>query len=314
MNHFHDTAGWLIVGLDQHFGIHFPTPIPRPMFFWELVFLHPYSMGSSQAGTVQLNGGHNAATDQYTSPLLWAHFPVAPDPLNMLVPLDILFGKHKTWLPRTAVLIEGKPGAITVSKGAASIDMDCWVGSTLPSSLSLQPGTVVTDASWADFVVAAHRLAVEVAMYVVSKAKVVKGRYPNRPPPAAPSAYSWRNVLKNGSYMLRRDVAGRRARATFRNTLAREFVSRTLPFKIDRSGGRVSLQRLPGNKCLEWAAKGLGVDPDSIVRNVAMGKPPISTDLASYVDRVKGMVPGYRGVAGLAEAQGDGQLDFNPFG
>jgi len=314
MNHFHDTAGWLLVGIDQHWGIHWPTPIPTPMFFWELVLLHPYSFGSTQAGTVQLNGGNNAATDQYSSPLLWLHFPIAPDPLNMLFPLDVLFGKHKTWLPRLSVLIEGKPGAITVVPGPLSADMDCWVGATLPSSLSLQPGTVVTTAGWADYVVAGLRLAVEIVQYMAGKAKVVKGRYPNGPPPAAPASYGWRNALKNGSYMLRSDAAGRRARSTFRNTLAREFASRTLPVGIDRTGGRVSLERLSNDKCIDWALKGLGLDQDSLMANVAAGKPPISADLPGYVDKVKGMVPGYSAVEDIVKAEREGQIDVTPFG
>lgn len=296
MNHFHDNNAWLIIGADHHFGIHWPSPIPMPMFFWELVFVHPYVLGGKQAGTVQLNGGHNAALDQYTSYVVWLHIPFSPDPLNMLFPLDMVFGKHKTWMPRGAVKIEGTSAAITVLPCMLSIDMDCWVGSTIPSSLVIQPGTVVTTPSWKDYLLAAFRLAVEVVKYIIAKGKAVKARYPNGKLPAAPVHYTWRNVFKNMKYVLTRsDVYGQRARKTFINTLGRELITRMgLPFDVKREGGKVWTQMQSNQKVAEWVQKQFGLDPKSVATSLAKGEVPGK----SVGDVVTGLIPGWGAVEG----------------
>ncbi len=312
MNHFHDNNAWLLFGIDHHFGIHWPAPTAMPMFFWEIDLMHPYILGGKQAGTVQLNGGHNAALDQYTSHILWLHFPISPSPLNMLVPLDILFGNHKTWLPRGSVKIEGTSAAITVLPCMVSIDMDCWEGSNIPSSLVLQPGTVVTTASWQDYLLAALRLAIEVVKYILAKSKAVKARYPDGNLPAAPSHYRWGNVVKNFRYVATRsDVYGQRARTTFRRTLMRELVSRMgLPVTVERQNKKVWIQPKSYKEGVEWVLGKFGIDQESAEKSLANGKLPFPTDGAGVVDVLTGMIPGWGAVEG-AQA-GSGQFDWNP--
>lgn len=177
-NHFHDINGWLLVGIDRHAGVHWPTPIPLPMLFFELNVMHPFVLGGNQAGTVHFNGV-NAVKDQHNPKLLWPHFPFAPDPLNLLFPLDLVFGDHKCWLSRGSVLTEGSPAPICAIFGPLSVNLDCWMVGHLPTSLVLQAGTVETTPSLADYarcaLRAAIQFAIEYVMYRLTRGKTYSG-------------------------------------------------------------------------------------------------------------------------------------------
>lgn len=177
-NHFHDINGWLLVGIDRHMGVHWPTPIPLPMPFFELNVMHPFVLGPNQAGSVHFNGV-NAVKDQHNPKLLWPHFPFSPDPLNLLFPLDLAFGDHKCWLSRGSVLTEGSPAPICAIFGPISLNLDCWMYGHLPTSLVLQAGTVETTPSLADYahglIRAAISFAVEFLMYRITRGKAKGG-------------------------------------------------------------------------------------------------------------------------------------------
>jgi hypothetical protein len=164
-HNLHDKNGLYIVGLDGHIGLHFP-PLIATVFFWEITAVHPFSMGSNFKPTVQFNGGTPSVVDQHNPKILWPHIPFEPDPLNMLFPLDVVFGDHKTWLPRLQVLIKGTPAAPTVFPGCLSMNVNCWAFGHLPTNLVLQVGTVQTTPTPADYAYGAIRWAVDFAIEV----------------------------------------------------------------------------------------------------------------------------------------------------
>jgi hypothetical protein len=324
MNHFHDHNGMLIVGLDRHFGIHWPTPFPIPMFFWELNVMHPFWMGPGKP-SVMFNGFVSVA-DQHTARILWPHIPVIPDPLNMLFPLDLVMGNQKTWMAKGTVLVEGSPGAITLIPGPWSLNMDCWTGSNLPPGIVFQPGTVVTSASWQDWLRAGLRLAYNIVMeYIACRSAVAKRTRQGRIP-ARPANYGWRNVRRNIGYMGRRDLAGQRARSTFRNTLGREFASRLSPWKSTRDArGNPTLAAprardvgtwLGGNLDLPVTQGGRRNFGQNVLDNVTNGRGPMDGILPDSPQSVPGDVmtgnfPQYDAVTGLQQSQGN--RDFDPF-
>jgi hypothetical protein len=165
-HNLHDKKGWYLVGLDGHIGLHFP-PLIASTFFWEVTGAHPFLMGSNFQANVQFNGGTPSVVDQHNPKFLWPHLPFAPDPLNMLFPLDVVFGDHKTWLPRLQVLINGTPAAPTVFPGSLSMNVNCWAFGHIPTNLVHQPGTVQTNPTAADYEFGAIRWAVDFAIEVI---------------------------------------------------------------------------------------------------------------------------------------------------
>jgi hypothetical protein len=164
-HNLHDKNGLYIVGLDGHIGLHFP-PIIATVFFWEITAVHPFAMGSNFRTNILFNGGTPSVVDQHNPKFLWPHIPFEPDPLNMLFPLDVVFGDHKTWLPRLQVLLKGTPAAPTVFPGCLSINVNCWAFGHLPTNLVLQVGTVQTTPTAADYAYGAIRWAVDFAIEV----------------------------------------------------------------------------------------------------------------------------------------------------
>jgi hypothetical protein len=164
-HNLHDKKGWYLVGLDGHVGLHFP-PLIATVFFWEITGAHPFLMGSNFQNNVQFNGGTPSVVDQHNPKFLWPHIPFAPDMLNMLFPLDVVFGDHKTWLPRLQVLINGTPAAPTVFPGCLSMNVNCWAFGHIPTNLVLQTGTVQTNPTAADYEYGAIRWAVDFAIEV----------------------------------------------------------------------------------------------------------------------------------------------------
>ncbi|HVY45388.1 MAG TPA: hypothetical protein VHB21_05890 [Minicystis sp.] len=163
-HNLHDKNGLYVIGVDGHMGLHiFP---PAPGFFIELTAVHPFAMGSNFHPTVQFNGGTPSVTDQHVSKFLWPHIPIEP-PDNVLFPIDVLTGSQKTWLPRLQVLINGTPAAPTVFPGMLSINVNCWAFGFLPTNLVIQPGTVQTTPTGADYAYGAIRWAVDTAISVL---------------------------------------------------------------------------------------------------------------------------------------------------
>ena len=166
--HFHDTNGWLIAGIDGHFGIHWPFV---PMWFWKLNLMHPFVLGDKQRGTVFFNGVQ-AVAEQHEPKFLWPHLGIIPDPLDLLTPLHILLGNHRAWLPKVSVIGEGEALAICAIAGPVSTDLDCWDFGHLPSSLVINDGTVETTATWDDYAAgiktALINLAIEGAIFLAT--------------------------------------------------------------------------------------------------------------------------------------------------
>lgn len=159
-NNFHTEAGWLIVGIEGHNGIHWPFV---PMWFWKLTCLHPFTMGDKQKPTVQFNGVPSV-THGHEPSMLWPHVGVIPDPLDLMTPLHILFGSHKCWLPRGAVQICGEKATCCVIGGSMSLNADCWEYGKWPTSLVDDPGTVQTTPTVTDFLMGAVTLAVDLVI------------------------------------------------------------------------------------------------------------------------------------------------------
>jgi hypothetical protein len=162
-HNFHDNQGWLIFGVEGHMGIHWPTPLPVPMFFWSATFAHPFTMGGNQKPNVMLNG-NPSVVDKHEPKFLWPHIGFIPDFMDLLTPLHLAFGSQQCWLPRLAVHICGTPAAPTVIGGPASVNLDCWEFCKLPTSFILQPGTVQTTPSPEDYKYGAIRYAVDAAI------------------------------------------------------------------------------------------------------------------------------------------------------
>lgn len=156
-SNFHNTFGWLLVGFDPHIGVQ-PIPLPHPMVYWHLVLPHPFILGGNQKPTVQIDG-FNSVVDGH-NPRLAIHIPIIPDPLDMLMPLTSLLGNHKCPLARGAVKICGESAAVCIA-GPASVNLDCAIPCTLPTSVILQVATVQTTPTAGDFRDAAVKYAVE---------------------------------------------------------------------------------------------------------------------------------------------------------
>ena len=157
-NNFHDINGLLLVGLDVHIGVHIFPPIPMP--FLKLNLLHPFTLGDKAKPTVLMNGVP-AVAHYHTSKYLWPHIGVIPDPLDVLTPLQIARGKQRCIMPRTRVLIEDEVAACCMIGGPWSVNSDCWTATMLPSSLILDPGTVVTNPGKWDYLLAFVAIALD---------------------------------------------------------------------------------------------------------------------------------------------------------
>lgn len=143
MSHvFHNINGWLLVGLDVHdAAILWPVPYSGPAL--KLNFLHPFTLGDKEKPTVHFSGAP-AVGWMHAPQHLWPHLPIAPFGLDVLMLLNVAFGQQMCWLPRTKVFVGGDWATCTVIPGPLSINLDCWEIPLLPTSLVLNPGTVVT--------------------------------------------------------------------------------------------------------------------------------------------------------------------------
>lgn len=162
-NNFHTDAGWLIVGIEGHNGIHWPFV---PMWFWKINFLHPFTRGDKQKPKVLMNGVPSV-THGHEPDKLWPHLGIIPDPLDLMTPVHIFFGSHKCWLPRGAVEICGETSTCCVISGSMSLNADCWEYGKWPTSLVDDPGTVQTTPTVMDFLKGALTLAIDLAIDLV---------------------------------------------------------------------------------------------------------------------------------------------------
>ncbi len=233
-HNFHDTNGWLVIGIDRHMGLHWPVPLPLnmvPMPFWELNVAHPFAMapGGNRNPTVLINGVESVKWE--CSPvLLWPHFPFAPSPLNLLFPLDVLFGSHKCWLPKMNVLAEGTPMTPVCIIAVISVNLDCFMWTKAPVSLILQPGTVettptLTDYGYGIFVILIN-LAIDALFHWIT------GGFKKKPPlpKGTVARANWRSLGRN----LKDFFVGPRARTLQKTALRRfgkEALSKFLPCK-----------------------------------------------------------------------------------
>ena len=134
-SNFHDIFGFLAIGVDVHKGLR-PVPAPPgfiPELFAEVVAIHPFILGPGQKPTVKFNGV-NSVVDGHTSYVSWPHLPIAPP--NILFPIDLIFGTHSCWLPRSTVQIDGTMSTCAIA-ACVSTDLDCWEWAPIPSDLTL---------------------------------------------------------------------------------------------------------------------------------------------------------------------------------
>lgn len=251
----HDVGGWLLVSWDWHVGVHWPTPIPATMAFHEINVAHPFTMGPMYEPTVFFNG-RNAVKDQHEPYFLWPHFPVAPDPLNMVFPLDVVFGTQQCWLPRLTVIVKDKPAAPTVFFCPLSCNNVCHTFGKIPTSLVLQTGTVETTPSLADYISGLTRMLVALAIDLVLF--FLSGGYKG---PSANVRVGWGNLGKNfGQFFQGRYLT------TARNRIMREVVTRMTPWKWKPGS--------PGK--FNFDAKGLFTKfGKNTVQGLAQGKSPL---------------------------------------
>ncbi len=174
-NNFHDVGGMLIVGIDLHEALLLPgippavfVPIPMPRMP-HINFLHPFTMGGNQKATVQFNG-RNTVVHWHSPEKLWPHLNLPPFPIDILIPIDILFGAQIAWLPRGSVMIEGETSTCANIYGPMSINLDCWDIANIPSSMIIQPSTVQTSPSLGDYLDGLKAVAIDFAISVVFNA------------------------------------------------------------------------------------------------------------------------------------------------
>jgi hypothetical protein len=233
-HNFHDTNGWLLVGVDQHGGLHWPVPLPVnmvPMNFWELNVANPFTLapGGDRNPTVLINGVESVKWE--CSPkLLFPHVPFAPDPLNLLFPLDVIFGTHKCWLPKANVIAEGKPMTPVCIYGMVSINFDCFMWTKAPTSAILQPGTVETTPTAADYMHGALSAAIELAFDALFHF-LTGGFKTKKPPPKGTVARAnWRSLRKNlGDFF--KGPRSRTLQRTALNRFRKEAISKIVPRK-----------------------------------------------------------------------------------
>jgi hypothetical protein len=174
-NNFHDVGGMLIVGIDLHEALLLPgvppavfVPIPMPRMP-HINFLHPFTMGGNQKATVQFNG-RNTVVHWHSPEKLWPHLNLPPFPIDILIPIDILFGAQIAWLPRGSVMIEGETSTCANIYGPMSINLDCWDIANIPSSMIVQPSTVQTSPSLGDYLDGLKAVAIDFAINVAFNA------------------------------------------------------------------------------------------------------------------------------------------------
>jgi hypothetical protein len=302
-HHFHDINGWLIFGIDQHDGVHWPTPIPVPMPFWELNVMHPFIMGGNQAAKTKFNGV-NAVKDQHNPKLLWPHFPFSPDPLNILFPIDLLMGDHKTWLSRGSVLTEDSPTPCCAIYGPISINLECWSMGHLPTSLIIQAGTVETTPSLGDYAACIARAAIDFAVeYVLYR--LTKGEESK-----AHTRQGYGKLKGNLEAIVSHDATGlaKKAsifvgsgRATVTNQIKKALMAKLNPLSfMKKNGSFVSagemLKGVPG--LANFAGGAFSFDPGGVVRGDVVTSPTGPWDYA------KGVFPPAGGVQGLIQGAG----------
>ena len=194
-NNFHDVAGLLLVGIDLHDALLLPgvplapfVPIPRPKMP-HINFLHPFSMGGNQKSTVLFNG-RKTVVHWHQPEYLWPHLNLLPFPIDILIPIHIAFGSQTAWLPRGTVFIEGEPATCTNIAGPMSVDLDCWDAGNIPSSLVVQPSTVQTSPTLADYAAGVTAVAIDFAINALFNAVTngVGGRRGPNPAAAADGA------------------------------------------------------------------------------------------------------------------------------
>ncbi len=209
-SNFHNILGFLAVGVDVHKGI---MPIPAPPGFKdvlaaELVAVHPFVLGPNQKPNVKINGV-NSVVDGHTSYLLWPHYPLFP--VNILWPLDLVFGTHSCWLPRSTVQIDGTMSTCAMA-ACVSMDLDCWEWAPIPSDLTLQFGTVQTTPSLSDFLYGAIRAIVNGAIgFAINKGFSALGKIKIGKTPISKFTEKWTDKI--GNQLTKRGLGYKFARA-----------------------------------------------------------------------------------------------------
>jgi hypothetical protein len=297
-NNFHDNNGWLIVGIDGHQGLHFP-PLVVPVFFWSVQLLHPFFLGTKQKPSVIMNGGHNSVVDEHDPKFLWPHLAFAPDPLDLFIPIDILFGEQKCWLARQSVLIEGEPAAPCAIYGPISVNLDCWEMCALPTSLIVQVGTVQTTPSLDDYLKAALRWVISEG--IKAALWFIKGKYKDMA------------FTKNGItalYKKTQDEIIQKLRDKGEDLMGekgKELIQKELDKRLDdikKDMLKKVLWNWPGNKkeaaklFYDVAKEATGIDPVQAAKDVFQGK-----GLPEWkgIDWGKGLKKGFESVVPVAE-------------
>ncbi|MFO0587533.1 MAG: hypothetical protein U0441_08340 [Polyangiaceae bacterium] len=283
-SNFHNILGFLAAGVDVHKGL---MPVPAPPGFVEtlcaeLVVAHPFVMGPGQVGSVKFNGV-NSVLDGHTSFVSWPHYPLFPT--NILWPVDLVFGTHSCWLPRSTVQITGTMATCAIAS-CFSTDLDCWEWAPIPSDLTLQFGTVQTTPSPFDFAYGAIRAIVNGGIgFLINKGfKAIGGKFTAK----------WTDKL--GNALTKRGTGYKFARA-----LGKPLMSDFLD-----SLGNASRQKISG---ASWAAGRRLV-------NAFLGKalPSSMSSVASAGLSAFGFNPGTVAAQQIAGAPPGQKPSWNPFG
>jgi hypothetical protein len=247
---FHDKNGILLFGFDLHDGIHWPTPVPFPLKFLEVNVAHPFVMGPEKNDTVIINGVPSVP-DAHESLLLWPHVPIVPDFMNITFLLDLAFGSQKCWLPRLSVIAQDKPMTPALV-GWVTTSFNCFLFTKAPTSLTLQPGTVETTPDLADFLVAAARALIELAIDALFNALIPKKPQGNQWVTGADAWRMFGGDVAKGELGEMLQVAGRE--------FFRETVSRFLPLSFDNGLGLKS-----ASEVLKWGMGATGISAPGVV-------------------------------------------------
>jgi hypothetical protein len=275
-SNFHNIVGFLAVGVDVHKGL--VPPLFEEALCAELVAAHPFVLGPDQKSNVKINGV-NSVVDGHTSYVLWPHYPIFPP--NILWPIDLAFGSHSCWLPRSTVTIDGTMSTCAMA-ACVSMDLDCWEWAPIPSDLTIQVGTVQTSPSLSDFAFGAIRAIVNGAVsYGMNKGFSALGKIKIGGKPLSRFTEKWNEKL--GNQLVKRGMGYKFARALGKPMMSKYLAnaSRQKISGASWAAGRrmvnAALGKLLPSSVGGVASKGLGAfgwSPGSVVASHVVGTPP----------------------------------------
>lgn len=310
-SNFHNICGMLVLGADVHKG---PiAPALTPGLCLEVVAVHPFVLGPNQKPSVKINGV-NSVVDLHTSFLLWPHAPATPP--NILWPLDLVFGSHSCWLPRSTVQIEGTPATCAIT-GPLSVNLDCWEWAPIPSDFTLQPATVQTTPSPQDFLYGAVRAVVNGAISAgLNLGFSALGKVKVGGKPLSRFTEGWTDKL--GNALTKRGLGYKFARALGKPMMADLLgnVSRQKLSGASWAAGRRMVNAFIG-KLLPSGAEGavntglglFGFDAGTVVAQQVAGVPPGQQPASLFkgfdpAGTATGKIPFYNAVQGGVQAVG----------